>query len=71
MRQRLKLAALLASGAAVWLLDEPGANLDAAGRELVLREARRGAADGKLVFWATNDSREEGAADACIHLSRH
>lgn len=69
MRQRLKLAVLLASGAHIWLLDEPGANLDQAGRALILREARQAAAEQRLVLWATNDSREEGAADACIHLS--
>lgn len=69
MRQRLKLAALLASGARIWLLDEPGANLDEAGRALILREARQAADEQRLVLWATNDSREEGAADACIHLS--
>ena len=69
MRQRLKLAVLLASGAHIWLLDEPEANLDQAGRALILREARQAAAEQRLVLWATNDSREEGAADACIHLS--
>ena len=71
MRQRLKLAALLASGAEVWLLDEPGANLDEAGRALVLNESRRAATEGRLVLWATNDAREEAAADARIDLGRH
>lgn len=71
MRQRLKLAALLASRAEIWLLDEPGANLDAAGRELVLREVRQAADEGRLVLWATNDGREEAAADAAIHLAGH
>ncbi|WP_033170220.1 ATP-binding cassette domain-containing protein [Selenomonas sp. ND2010] len=71
MRQRLKLAALLAAEADIWLLDEPGANLDAAGRELVLREARQAADEGRLVLWATNDEREEAAADAAIHLAGH
>ena len=71
MRQRLKLAALLASGADIWLLDEPGANLDAAGRELVIREVRQAADEGRLVIWATNDEREEAAADAAIHLAGH
>lgn len=71
MRQRLKLAALLASSADIWLLDEPGANLDAGGRELVLREARQAADEGRLVLWATNDGREEAAADAAIHLAGH
>ena len=71
MRQRLKLAALLAAEADIWLLDEPGANLDAVGRELVLREARQAADEGRLVLWATNDEREEAAADAAIHLAGH
>ncbi|SFT60807.1 heme exporter protein A [Selenomonas sp. GACV-9] len=71
MRQRLKLAALLASEADIWLLDEPGANLDAAGRELIIREARQAADEGRLVLWATNDEREEAAADAAIHLAGH
>lgn len=69
-RQRLKLAVLLASEAQGWLLDEPGANLDASGRALVLREARKHAESGGLVLWATNDEREEAAANACIDLGR-
>ena len=68
MRQRLKLAVLLASQAEVWLLDEPGANLDLEGRSLVLREARQAADSGVLVLLATNDEREEAAADECISL---
>jgi len=70
MRQRLKLAALLASRGDVWLLDEPGANLDEAGRFLVAAEVRQAAADGKLILWATNDARVEAVADACIDLGR-
>ncbi|WP_233519466.1 ABC transporter ATP-binding protein [Mitsuokella sp. AF21-1AC] len=69
MQQRLKLAVLLASDVPVWLLDEPGANLDEAGRSLVRREMRQAAAAGRLVFLATNDGREEGMADERIHLS--
>lgn len=68
MRQRLKLAVLFLSGADIWLLDEPGANLDAAGRTMVLEAARQAADAGKLVLIATNDAREEAAADATIHL---
>ncbi len=71
MRQRLKLAVLIASRAEVWLLDEPGANLDVKGRELVLREARQAAEQGILVLWATNDEREEAAADERICLGGH
>ena len=68
MRQRVKLAILLASGADVWLLDEPGANLDPEGVGIVLEESRRAAAAGRLVMLATNDPREEAAADEAIHL---
>lgn len=68
MRQRLKLAALLAAEADIWLLDEPGANLDAGGRKLVMREAKLAAEQGKLVLWATNDEREGAAADERIDL---
>ena len=68
MRQRLKLAVLFLSGAGIWLLDEPGANLDTAGRAMVLAAARQAADAGKLVLLATNDPGEEAAADAIIHL---
>ncbi len=68
MRQRVKLAMLLAADADVWILDEPCANLDASGLQLVIKEARQAASDGKLILWATNDPREEAAADAIIHL---
>lgn len=68
MRQRLKLAVLFLSGADIWLLDEPGANLDAAGKAMVLQAARRAADAGKLVLLATNDSGEEAAADDAICL---
>lgn len=71
MKKRLHLAILLASEADVWLLDEPGANLDAAGRSMVCREVRKAAAAGKLVLLATNDPEEEAVADACISLSSH
>ena len=68
MCQRLKLACLLASEADFWLLDEPGANLDAEGAAMVLREARQAANDGRLVLLATNDPREEAAADEVISI---
>ena len=69
-RQRLALAILLASGADLWLLDEPGANLDEAGRDVVRREARAGAAAerGALVIIATNDAGEAAWADEVIEL---
>ena len=69
MRQRLLFCVMLASKADIWLLDEPGANLDDEGRAMVLREIKRGAADQKLIVLATNDSRERGMADEIINLS--
>lgn len=69
MRQRVRLAVLLGVDAKVWLLDEPGLALDAAGRTLLASEARAAADRGRLVLWATNDREEREAADACIDLS--
>ncbi|SHL10856.1 heme exporter protein A [Selenomonas ruminantium] len=69
MRQRLKMAVLLASGADIWLLDEPGANLDEAGRDLLAAEMRQAAARGVLMAIATNDTREEALADETISLA--
>ncbi|MCI7330748.1 MAG: ABC transporter ATP-binding protein [Selenomonadaceae bacterium] len=68
MRQRLKLAVLFLVDAHIWLLDEPGANLDAAGRSMVLQAAREAAQAGRLVLLATNDPGEEEVADDIIHL---
>ncbi len=68
MRQRVKLAVLLAAQADFWCLDEPGSNLDPAGLQMLLRETRQAASEGKLILWATNDAREEAAADATIRL---
>ena len=69
MRQRLKIAVLLASGADIWLLDEPGANLDKVGREMLAAEIRQAAARGVLVALATNDPGEEALADEHISLA--
>ena len=68
MRQRLKLAILFLSGADIWLLDEPGANLDAAGREMLLKASRQAADMGRIVLIATNDNEEGAAADDTIRL---
>ncbi len=69
MRQRLKLAVLLGADAPFWLLDEPGANLDEEGRMLLASLAREAAAEGRLVLWATNEQKEEVAADARICIA--
>lgn len=68
MRQRVKMAVLLASGADVWILDEPCANLDEDGTGMFMEEARQAASSGKLVLWATNESGEEAVADEIIRL---
>ena len=69
MRQRLKLAVLLAAEPQVWLLDEPGSNMDEDGRQILLQSAGDAARAGRLILWATNDPREEEIADENIHLS--
>ena len=68
MAQRLKIAVLLGCEADVWLLDEPGANLDEVGRRMIRAEMKRGAAEGRLVLLATNDAGEEAEADEVIRL---
>ncbi len=57
MRQRLKLAISTLGNPPIWLLDEPTANLDEAGIELVERlvQSRRSNA---IVVVATNEPRE-------------
>ena len=57
--------------AEIWLLDEPGANLDADGQAMVAREARAAAERGVLVAIATNAPGEEALADECIPLEGH
>ena len=69
MRQRLKIAVLLAAEADIWLLDEPGANLDKGGRDLLAAEIRQAAKRGVLVALATNDPGEEALADETISLA--
>ena len=71
MGQRLKMAALLAAEAEIWLLDEPGANLDEDGQAMVSREAKAAAGRGVLVAIATNAPGEEALADECIPLEGH
>ena len=71
MCQRLKMAVLLASGADIWLLDEPGANLDENGQAMVALEVRAAAERGVLVAIATNVPGEEALADEAISLAAY
>ena len=57
MRQRLKFAILLSVDAYIWLLDEPTANLDDAGREKFFKAIQ-----------ATNDRAEVDICDEIISL---
>ena len=68
MIQRLKFAILLAVEADVWLLDEPGSNLDETGRAMILNEVKRAASEGKLILMATNDRDEAEAGNETISL---
>ncbi len=54
-RRRTALAAQLVRHAELWLLDEPHAGLDAAGRDLVDRLVRRAADAGATVLLASHD----------------
>ena len=67
MRQRLKFATLLAVDADVWLLDEPTANLDGAGRENFFAEIQAAKSD-KIILLATNDATEAQVCDEIITL---
>lgn len=67
MRQRLKFAILLAVDADIWLLDEPTANLDDAGRENFFAEIQAAKSD-KIILLATNDAQEAQICDEIIRL---
>ena len=67
MRQRLKFAILLSVDADIWLLDEPTANLDDAGRERFFNEIQAAAPD-KIILLTTNDKQEENVCDEIIRL---
>jgi heme exporter protein A len=54
-RRRLALARLLVAPRPIWLLDEPLASLDAAGRKLVVSLISKHLAEGGLVLAATHD----------------
>ncbi|MGC8874977.1 MAG: heme ABC exporter ATP-binding protein CcmA [Chloroflexia bacterium] len=67
MRQRLKYACALLHRPPVLLLDEPGANLDASGTEMVERILAQQRQRG-LVVLATNDPREVAWGDRVVRL---
>lgn len=67
-RQRLALARALARDADAYLLDEPDANLDAAGVKLVAKLLRELADAGKIVVVAAHTPELLEAADRVVHL---
>lgn len=58
MAQRLKIAQALLHDPPVLVLDEPGSNLDPAGKDWLEEHVRKMAAAGKTILLATNDPRE-------------
>ena len=62
------ISSLLAVQADVWLLDEPGSNLDDSGKRRFLKEIKQAADDGKLILLATNDKDEAEAGNEIISL---
>jgi len=66
MKQRMRFAFALFASPALLLLDEPTANLDPAGIEMVNRITGRAREDGQLVIIATNDVDEAEACDEIV-----
>lgn len=69
MRQRLKLALLLAFDYSLWLLDEPSSNLDAEGKELVAALIQSALKRGTTIILATNEATEARYAGQIVELA--
>jgi len=69
MRQRLKIALLLAVDVPVWLLDEPSSNLDNTGRQIISGAIAAAVKEGRSIVLATNDEAEAVYAQRTIALS--
>lgn len=63
MKQRVKYAAALLAAPPLLLLDEPSANLDAAGRDMVTGVMHHQRGNGHLLVIATNDPQEAARCD--------
>ncbi|MDP8987258.1 MAG: heme ABC exporter ATP-binding protein CcmA [Actinomycetota bacterium] len=69
-RRRVALAVLVARAPELWLLDEPHAGLDAAGRDLLDEVVRSAAADGGTVILASHELDRAGSlADRAVTLA--
>ena len=67
MKQKAKFILAMGSGRRIWLLDEPGSNLDQAACQ-TLHELLREKAKECLVILATNDPAELALGPVMIHL---
>lgn len=70
MLQRTALARVQASGADVWLLDEPSTGLDAAGSRLLAQVLHHARGQGIAVLIATHDADLLGTCDRRVHLDQ-
>lgn len=71
MKQRVKFAAALLATPPVLLLDEPRANLDAAGLDMVVRIIAHQQERAGIVIVATNDSEEAVRYDRQLRIEDH
>lgn len=69
-RRRVSFAAMVCRRPELWLLDEPHAGLDAAGRDTIDELIREAARRGATVLFASHElDRAEGVADRTVTLS--
>jgi heme exporter protein A len=68
MKQRVKYAAALLARPPLLLLDEPSANLDAAGLTMVERVTAHHREAGRLLVVATNVAEEADRCDAALRI---
>jgi heme exporter protein A len=71
MRQRVKYAAALLADPPLLLLDEPAANLDAPGREMVISVVDDQLAQGSMVVVATNRADEAERHPRSLRIEEH
>jgi zinc/manganese transport system ATP-binding protein len=67
-RQRALIAQGIARDAAILLLDEPAAGLDARSRQRTREILAAEAVRGRAVGWVTHDDEDIAASDDLVHL---
>lgn len=68
LKQRMKVAFALQNDPPFLFLDEPGSNLDDAGRSLIRGVVEESVGESRIVFLATNDPAEFGYGTTSIEL---